>query len=102
MSPTGATRVAAVIGDPIAHSLSPAIHNAAFAAAGLDWVFLSPAGAYGAWAPGDRTGTYRLGGEVALFDADGGSNISGADFGVAIIDEIEKQAHHREHVGVAY
>lgn len=38
---TGATRVAAVIGDPVRHSLSPAIHNAAFAAAGLDWVFVA-------------------------------------------------------------
>ncbi len=28
----------AVIGDPVAHSLSPAIHNAAFAAMGLGWV----------------------------------------------------------------
>lgn len=37
--PTGATKVAAVIGDPIAHSLSPAIHNAAFAATDLDWVY---------------------------------------------------------------
>jgi shikimate dehydrogenase len=27
----------AVIGDPVAHSLSPAIHNAAFAETGLDW-----------------------------------------------------------------
>jgi shikimate dehydrogenase len=26
-----------VIGDPVEHSLSPAIHNAAFAAVGLDW-----------------------------------------------------------------
>jgi len=36
-----------VIGDPIRHSLSPALHNAAFAALGLDWVFLAfpvPAG----------------------------------------------------------
>jgi len=33
-------RLACVIGDPIAHSLSPAIHNAAFAATGLDWVFV--------------------------------------------------------------
>ena len=38
---TGATRLAAVIGDPIRHSRSPAIHNAAFAAAGLDWVFVA-------------------------------------------------------------
>lgn len=34
---TGSTRVAAVIGSPVHHSLSPALHNAAFAAAGLDW-----------------------------------------------------------------
>jgi len=33
------TRVAGVIGWPAAHSLSPAIHNAAFAAAGMDWVY---------------------------------------------------------------
>ena len=38
---TGSTRLAAVIGDPIRHSRSPAIHNAAFAAAGLDWVFVA-------------------------------------------------------------
>ncbi|MDW3218847.1 MAG: shikimate dehydrogenase [Acidimicrobiales bacterium] len=38
---TGRTRVAAVIGDPIDHSLSPELHNAAFAAAGLDWVFVA-------------------------------------------------------------
>lgn len=45
---TARTRVAGVIGDPITHSLSPAIHNAAFAANGLDWVYVAlptPAGA---------------------------------------------------------
>jgi len=36
---TGATTVAAVIGSPVRHSLSPALHNAAFAAAGVDWVY---------------------------------------------------------------
>ena len=34
-------RVAAVIGSPVHHSLSPAIHNAAFVAAGLDWVYVA-------------------------------------------------------------
>ena len=38
---TGSTRLAAVIGDPVRHSLSPAIHNAAFAATGLDWVYVA-------------------------------------------------------------
>lgn len=38
---SGATRLAAVIGHPVIHSLSPAIHNAAFAATGLDWVFVA-------------------------------------------------------------
>ena len=34
-------RVAAVIGSPVQHSLSPALHNAAFRAAGLDWVYVA-------------------------------------------------------------
>lgn len=37
----GPAPVAAVIGDPIAHSLSPAIHRAAFEAAGLDWSYVA-------------------------------------------------------------
>lgn len=38
---TGATRLAAVIGSPVRHSRSPMIHNAAFAATGLDWVYVA-------------------------------------------------------------
>ncbi|MGH9101979.1 MAG: shikimate dehydrogenase [Acidimicrobiales bacterium] len=38
---SGATVVAAVVGDPVAHSLSPRLHNAAFAATGLDWVLVA-------------------------------------------------------------
>lgn len=38
---SGSTRLAAVIGSPVGHSLSPAIHNAGFAAAGLDWRFVA-------------------------------------------------------------
>ncbi|HVF08640.1 MAG TPA: hypothetical protein VNC60_08695 [Actinomycetota bacterium] len=36
----GATHVAGVIGWPVEHSLSPQIHNAAFAALGLDWTYV--------------------------------------------------------------
>jgi len=35
------TQLCAVIGNPVAHSLSPAIHNAAFEALGLDFVYLA-------------------------------------------------------------
>jgi shikimate dehydrogenase len=35
------TRVAGVIGCPVRHSLSPALHNAAFEALGLDWVYVA-------------------------------------------------------------
>jgi shikimate dehydrogenase len=44
------TRAAGVIGDPIRHSLSPTIFNAAFEATGLDWAYLAfqvPEGAAG-------------------------------------------------------
>jgi shikimate dehydrogenase len=35
---SAATRVVGVMGHPVAHSLSPRLHNAAFAELGLDWV----------------------------------------------------------------
>jgi shikimate dehydrogenase len=37
----GKTRVVAVIGDPIEHTLSPAMHNAGFEALGLNWVYVA-------------------------------------------------------------
>ncbi len=60
---TGGTRVAAVIGNPVRHSLSPALHNAAFEQLGLDWVYaafdVSPGEAQAAL---DAMRTFRLGG----------------------------------------
>ena len=37
---TAATRVYGVVADPVAHSLSPVVHNAALAAAGIDAVYV--------------------------------------------------------------
>ena len=38
---SGATRLAAVIGSPVRHSLSPVLHNAAFASLGVDWRYVA-------------------------------------------------------------
>ncbi len=37
----GSTRVYALLGDPVAHSLSPVMHNAAFRALGLDAIYVA-------------------------------------------------------------
>jgi shikimate dehydrogenase len=41
MSVSGKTRVCAIIGDPVDHSLSPAMHNAAFKELGLNLVYVA-------------------------------------------------------------
>ena len=38
---SGTTRLVGLVGWPVEHSLSPSMHNAAFAALGLDWVYVA-------------------------------------------------------------
>lgn len=67
--------------------------------AALDWTFLSPSALI---APGERTGTFRLGRDQLLVGADGHSRISQEDYAVAMIDEVEKPAHIRQRFTVGY
>ncbi len=69
---------------------------------GRDWFFIHPAGGFGAWNPGERTGVYRDGGDVIVTDDKGESFISGADLAVAVVDEIENPKHSRERFTVGY
>lgn len=68
----------------------------------VDWFFLSPAGGFGSFAPGEAKGAYRVGGDVLLTDEDGESFISGADLALALVDEIEKPVHQQARFTVAY
>jgi putative NADH-flavin reductase len=68
----------------------------------VDWFYLSPALSFGSWNPGERTGTFRLGSDVLVTDANGKSEISGADYAIAFVDEIEKPAHHQTRFTVGY
>ncbi|WP_156754470.1 NAD(P)-dependent oxidoreductase [Actinokineospora pegani] len=63
-----------------------------------DWTYLSPPALF---APGDRTGAYRRGGNRILVDADGESRITAEDLAVAALDEIESPRPGPRHFTVA-
>lgn len=65
----------------------------------INWTYVSPPAMIGV---GGRTGSYRVGGDQLLSDAQGNSNISWIDYAVAIIDELEKNAHPKARITVAY
>jgi uncharacterized protein len=65
----------------------------------IDWVFFSPAGML---EPGLRTGKFRLGKDDLIVNGTGESKISVQDYAVAMIDELEKSAHHRERFTIGY
>lgn len=65
----------------------------------IDWVFFSPAGTL---EPGERTGEFRLGKDDLIVDAEGNSHISVEDYAVAMVDELEKPAHHNERFTIGY
>lgn len=70
---------------------------------GLNWTYVSPAANFGAYIPDQtRRGSYRLGTDVPFFDDNGESTISGPDFAIGVVDEIERAAHNREHISFAY
>jgi len=68
----------------------------------LDWFYVCPPAGFGGFAPGEALGSYRVGGDVLLTDEEGNSFIGGADFGTAVVDEIEQPAHRRTRFTVAY
>ena len=67
--------------------------------ADLDWTFLSPSALFFV---GDRKGSFRLGTDALLVDADGNSSISYADYATAMADEIENPQHNRTRFTVGY
>ena len=66
MTVTSTTRVLTLLGDPVAHSASPELQNAAFAAAAVDGVYVAVR-----CAPDDLVGFMR-----GLARAGGGGNVT--------------------------
>jgi hypothetical protein len=65
----------------------------------VDWSYATPAKNF---TNGERTGTFRIGGDAVMEDDRGRSRISRADFAVALIDEAENAAHIQKRFSVAY
>jgi len=65
----------------------------------IDWVFFSPAGNL---EPGLRTGKFRIGKDELIVNEEGESKISVQDYAMAMIDELEKPAHHQERFTIGY
>lgn len=66
----------------------------------IDWVFFSPAGVFDQ--EGKKTGNYRLGKDDLIVDAEGNSHISVLDYADAMVNELEKPAHHKERFTIGY
>lgn len=62
------------------------------------WTYVSPAADF--QADGVRTGNYILGGEELTLSQDGVSEVSYADFAIALVDELERAEHIRERISV--
>lgn len=66
----------------------------------IDWTFFSPAGVFDQ--EGKKTGNYRLGKDDLIVDAEGNSHISVQDYADAMVNELEKPAHHKERFTIGY
>lgn len=65
----------------------------------VNWTYVSPPAMIGV---GGRSGKYRVGGDQLLADSSGVSTITWIDFAVAVVDELEKNAHPQARITVAY
>jgi uncharacterized protein len=101
----GGTRFADLPDFP-AEYLDPALGQAAAldfytaSANAVDWLYLSPPPVE--FAPGERTGRYRVGHDQPVADADGRSALSYEDFAVLVVDQVETPSYHRRRITAAY
>ena len=64
----------------------------------VNWTYVSPAGDF--QPDGERTGTYKLGGEELVLNSKGESVISYADYAIAMVDELVSGNHIKERISV--
>lgn len=65
----------------------------------VDWTYLSPADVI---EPGERSGSYRTGGDELVVDAAGESRITIPDYAVAVLDELERPRFRGRRFTIGY
>lgn len=65
----------------------------------VHWSYVSPGALL---EPGERTGSYRVGGDELLTDDEGVSRITMEDFAIAMVDEVEDPKHARSRFTAAH
>jgi hypothetical protein len=65
----------------------------------INWTYFSPAAFF---APGTRTGKFRLDTDKLVADAQGNSRVSMEDYAIAMVDELETPAHQHARFTIGY
>lgn len=64
----------------------------------LNWLYISPAANF--VADGKETGEYKVGGEELMVNSNGQSELSYADYALALVDELISGKHNKERISV--
>lgn len=67
--------------------------------ADVDWTYISPAALI---EDGERSGSYRVGGEQLLVDGKGVSRITVSDYAIALLDQLDNKDVFKKRITVAY
>jgi putative NADH-flavin reductase len=65
----------------------------------VNWTYFSPAAFF---APGERTGKFRLGTDTLVANEQHESRISIEDYAIALVDELETPKHERARFTIGY
>ena len=82
---------------PLASAMGEAL-NLLKEAQNIHWTYISPAAMFDA--DGPATGHYEIAGEELTTNSQGDSYISYADYAVAMLDEVESNAHPNQRISV--
>ncbi|MDO8208991.1 NAD(P)-dependent oxidoreductase [Conexibacter sp. CPCC 206217] len=84
------------------HAHQETLDTLRLAPADVDWFYLIPAGEFGAYNPGTRTGRYRKSTVAQVTNAEGRSLLGVDDYAIGFADEVEAPHTRRAWLAIGY